>query len=153
MRNEASRSVGVTLTHRQGYEFRVVVEGDEPAGFLVDEDPPLGSGSGPSPAALLAAAVGDCLASSLLFCLAKARVKPERLDASAVATLSRNAQGRLRITNIGVELRPAIQEDARFRFERCENLFEDFCTVTQSIRQGIPVKVTVVPKFAAEVLS
>ena len=29
------------------------------------------------------------------------------------------------------------------RLGRCENLFEDFCIVTQSVRRGIPVNVTV----------
>jgi hypothetical protein len=31
------------------------------------------------------------------------------------------------------------------RFEICRGVFEDFCIVTESIRQGIPVKVDVTP--------
>jgi hypothetical protein len=29
------------------------------------------------------------------------------------------------------------------RFERCKTLFEDFCVVSASIREGIPIKVSV----------
>jgi len=35
------------------------------------------------------------------------------------------------------------------RLERCERLFEDFCIVTASIRQGIPVKVRVAQRESA----
>jgi organic hydroperoxide reductase OsmC/OhrA len=142
-----TRTVCVTLTRRHGYEFQAVVEDGRPEGFLVDEDPPLGSSAGPSASALVATAVADCLASSLMFCLAKTRVELQRVSASAVATLQRNPQGRLRISNIGVEIRPALSEAARPRLERCESLFEDFCIATQSIRQGIPIDVSITPEF------
>jgi organic hydroperoxide reductase OsmC/OhrA len=29
------------------------------------------------------------------------------------------------------------------RFERCRQLFEDYCVITESVRQGIPVAVAV----------
>ena len=29
------------------------------------------------------------------------------------------------------------------RFDRCKELFEDFCVVSASIREGIPIKVSV----------
>jgi hypothetical protein len=69
------------------------------------------------------------------------------VNASVEAHVTRTEAGRMRISHIDVELmpesdRPPGGEDAR-RLARCEELFEDFCTVTQSIRQGIPVHVRV----------
>jgi hypothetical protein len=43
----------------------------------IDEPPPLGEERGPDAAALLGAAVGDCVAASLVFCLRKARVNQD----------------------------------------------------------------------------
>ena len=55
----------------------------------------------------------------------------------------RNERGRLRIGEIRVRLAPDVAPEQRERMSRCLELFEDFCTVTQSIRQGIAVNVEV----------
>ncbi len=55
----------VQLRLLDGYKFEIDF-GD--AGHLFsDEPPPLGEGEGPNPSRLLAAAVANCLAASLLF--------------------------------------------------------------------------------------
>jgi organic hydroperoxide reductase OsmC/OhrA len=118
-----------------------------PAQHLVtDEAPPLGGGEGPNPAALLGAAAATCLASSLLFCLRKSRATVDGVTARARIHLRRNAAGRLRVSALDVELSPEVAPNDINRLERCEGLFEDFCTVTESIRQGIPVSVSVAGK-------
>jgi uncharacterized OsmC-like protein len=120
------------------------------ASFALDEPPPLGRDDGPNAAAVLGAAVGDCLAASLAFCLHKSRVNMDHLEADVVTHVDRNAQGKLRILGIDVELKPEIDDADAARLHRCERLFEDFCIVTQSIRQGIPVNVSVAqPALAA----
>ena len=111
---------------------------------VFDEPAPLGEGAGPNAAAVLAAAIGDCLASSFAFCLRKVRLEPVDMTASVVAHVARNEQGRLRVSGIDVELAPEVLEQDRPRLERCERLFEDFCIVTESVRRGIPVNVKVV---------
>jgi organic hydroperoxide reductase OsmC/OhrA len=58
-------------------------------------------------------------------------------------TLTRNEKGRLRVGGMEVQISPQLDEVAQPGLERCQELFEDFCVVTQSIRQGIPVKVEV----------
>jgi organic hydroperoxide reductase OsmC/OhrA len=133
----------VRLTLEDGYRF-VASFPDHPSivPIRLDEAPPLGEGQGPNPAALLASSVGACLASSLLFCLRKARAGVTAVSVDVDAHIARNAQGRQRIQHIEVRLSPDVDPADLARLDRCDDLFEDFCTVTASIRDGIPVKVT-----------
>jgi organic hydroperoxide reductase OsmC/OhrA len=140
-----SREHHVELHFVRGYEFVATFKDNEGMQAMVfDEPPPLGEGSGPNAAAVLAAAVGNCLAASFAFCLRKVRLEPVDLTASVVAHVDRNPQGRFRVTSIDVELNPELLEGDQARQERCENLFEDFCVVTESVRRGIPVNVKIV---------
>lgn len=139
----SERDFHVTLRFAGGYQF--LGEFDDLEGFpplRFDEPPPLGDGEGPNAATVLAAAVGNCLAASLSFCLRKARLELDDLTAHATAHVVRNEQGRFRVSGIDVVLAPELQAPDRDRFERCEALFEDFCVVTESVRRGIPVNVT-----------
>lgn len=137
------RTDHVTLRLTRGYEF-IAEFGDANAPpLLLDERPPLGDDRGPNPAALLGAAIGDCLAASLTFCLRKARVQVDGLTAQVATHVIRNEQGRFRIGSVDVELAPEVSGGDHARLARCEGLFEDFCVVTASVRQGIPVNVTV----------
>ena len=54
-----------------------------------------------------------------------------------------NEQGRFRVSGIDVDLSPKLTVGDAARLARCEALFEDFCVVTQSVREGIDVKVNV----------
>jgi uncharacterized OsmC-like protein len=128
---------------KRGYQF--LVRFDDIKGsptLLCDEPPPLGDGEGPNPAAVLSAAVGNCLAASFAFCLRKSRMEPTRLTARVTTHVVRNERGRLRIAGIDVVLAPEGLTTSGGGTKRCEELFEDFCTVTASIRRGIPVSVS-----------
>jgi uncharacterized OsmC-like protein len=132
----------VSIELQKGFQFLVRFEDvkGKPT-LLCDEPPPLGDGEGPNPAAVLGAAVGNCLAASLAFCLRRARLEPRRLSASVTTRIARNERGRYRIAGIDVELDPEFGTPHMSR-GRCDEVFEDFCTVTASIRQGIPVSVS-----------
>jgi uncharacterized OsmC-like protein len=117
--------------------------------LTIDEPPPAGDGAGPNPAALLAAAVGGCLAASFTFCLRKARIDPDGVVARANARLVRNETGRFRIGDITVDLTVRVSENDEPKLARYSSLFEDFCIVTESVRRGIPVTVTVHTSDAA----
>ena len=139
-----TRDYRVELQFVRGYEFVATFKDGEPVPALVfDEPPPLGEGAGPNAAAVLAAAVGNCLAASFAFCLRKVRLELQDLTANVVAHVERNEQGRFRIKDIDVELIPEMTTRDRDRIDRCERLFEDFCMVTESVRRGIPVNVTI----------
>lgn len=139
----------ITVRLARDYEF-VAEFNDVPAApsVLFDEPAPLGNGRGPNAAAMLGAAVGNCLAASLAFCLRKARVELLDLSARVTTHVGRNERGRHRITSIEVALTPSIGRTGA-PIDRCGDLFEDFCTVTASIRHGIPVTVSLAPTAAS----
>jgi organic hydroperoxide reductase OsmC/OhrA len=140
----AAQTFTVELEQIEGYEFRVRF--GDPAGseLGVDEPPPLGGGKGPNAARMIAAAVGNCLAASLVFCLrGKFKEAPGPVRATAVGRLERNERGRYRIAGIDVTISVAEGAEPLRHLDRCLAQFEDFCIVTQSIRSGIPVNVRV----------
>lgn len=142
--DHSTRTHHVTVRHAREYEF-VAEFNDLPDAqpLLFDEPEPLGHDRAPNAAAVLSAAVGDCLATSLALCLKKSRIDLHGLTAHVTTHVTRNDKGRFRISGIDVELAPEVAEADGAKLARCEQLFEDFCTVTESVRQGIPVTVLV----------
>jgi uncharacterized OsmC-like protein len=135
-------AVSVELRQQAGYRFAVQFSPDIPV-LVSDEPAPLGQGAGPSPVQLLVAAVGNCLADSLLFALKKFKQSPEPIRASAEATVGRNEQNRLRVQQVSVRLTLGASADALQHLDQALAQFEDFCTVTQSVRPAFPVVVEV----------
>ena len=67
MSEETTFELSMDLESELKFKVDLNVEG---APILtVDEPPPIGQGEGPNAARLLAAAVGNCMSASLLFCL------------------------------------------------------------------------------------
>ncbi|HEX9728810.1 MAG TPA: OsmC family protein [Gemmatimonadales bacterium] len=143
------RAFGATLTRDEGFEFSVAFDQNHQPVFAMDEPAPLGAGHGPNATRVLGAAIGHCLSASLLFCLQKARIELEGFEATVRGTVVRNDAGRFRIGRIEVQLTPTLAAGDRDRIARCLELFEDFCIVTESVRAGIDVAVTVAPAFNA----
>jgi uncharacterized OsmC-like protein len=139
----SNETVTVRLAQRQDYQFDVQFGPGVPA-LLADEPPPLGQGQGPSPVQLLAAAVGNCLSDSLLFALRKFKQQPEPLQCEVTAEVGRNAEGRLRVLGLQATITLGVPAEALEHLERVLTTFESYCTVTQSIAQGIPVRVQVI---------
>jgi organic hydroperoxide reductase OsmC/OhrA len=135
----------VTLERTNEYQFTADFHQEGLPQLLMDEPPPLGEGGGPNAARVLAAAIGHCLSASALFCLGKARVNVLAMRTSVSGTMVRDDRGRLRIGGLTVRLHPQLAPEDRERIGRCLELFEDFCVVTQSVRQGIDVQVAVEP--------
>lgn len=133
----------LNLEHVQGYEFRLKFDWPNLPDLMLDEPAPLGQNHGPNAARLLAAAVANCLSASLLFCLSKAHAAPRGMKTSVTGRLARNDKGRLRIDGLDVAITLDGAPETPARFERCAGLFEDYCVVTQSVRQGIPVRVKI----------
>jgi uncharacterized OsmC-like protein len=145
-----SNQVIVTVDLEDQYRFTVDFHQAGVAPLLVDEPPPLGGGQGPNPARLLVAAITNCLAASVVFCLRKSRVDVLGMHAEATASMDRNERGRWRIPAISVRLHPVVAEADARRVARCLQLFEDYCVVTQSVRGGVAVDVQVAPVVVNE---
>lgn len=130
------------IAQEEAYRFEITFD-KAFAPIVVDEPPPLGKDAGPNAARLLAGAIGNCLAASLVFCLGKKGAKVERgIGARVDMQLVRTPERRLRIGPVKVTLLlpdgiPAEALDA------CRETFEDFCTVTASVRRGIDVEVAI----------
>ena len=106
MSQPVERSNRTVLTREEGYRFRVRFDEAAMPDLLTDEMPPIGEGKGPTPSRLLATAVANCLAASLLYCLQIARVSVEGLEAEVTTEFTRNDAGRLRIWDMRVKLYP-----------------------------------------------
>lgn len=137
-----SQPAQVTITRQSGYQFLVDFAPGMPT-LLADEPAPLGEGQGPSPAQMLMAAAANCLCASLTFALQKFKQDPGALIATVEAEMGRNADNRLRIQGLKVHLElGAIGADLT-HLDRVLAQFEEFCTVSMSVREGIPIAVSV----------
>jgi len=135
--------VSVTITRQDKYRFLVDFGSGMPTS-VADEPAPLGDGTGPSPSHLLAAAVANCLAASLLFAHGKFKEDPGRLTATAVCRVGRNDKNRLRVVGIDVTLTLGVAPETLGHLDRALAQFEEFCTVSQSVKAGIPFTAAVV---------
>ena len=132
----------VELEQQEDYRFAIHF-GDSIPALDADESPPLGKGAGPTPVQLLAAAVGNCLSDSLLFALRKFKQAPEPIRTVVEASVGRNDQNRLRVQHLAVRVTLGVPASTLEHLDRALLQFEEFCTVAQSVRQGIDVAVEV----------
>ncbi len=133
----------IHLEQQEGFQIAVKFDGKGVPDLLLDEPPPLGRQAGPNASRMLAAAAADCLSASLLYCVFKEEPPANCLRAEATCIVVRNEKKRLRVGGLQIRLIVAdVVKDAP-RFPRCKDLFEDFCVVSASIRQGIPMQVTI----------
>ena len=131
----------IAMEQVDGYEFRVKLNKPQSADIAVDEPAPLGKDNAPNAARLLAAAVANCLTASLYFCLSRSGSPPQGIRSEAKVSIVRNDQKRLRIGKVEVVIHPVGADPAAL--EKCKTTFEDFCIVTQSVRDGLDVDVRV----------
>ena len=139
----------IELVQLADYRFEVRFDNVGVPKLITDEPAPLGGDAGPNPSRLLATAVANCLAASLLFALRKFKNEAGPLRATATASMIRNAQNRLRVGRIAVDLHLGVPGSEIAMLDRILGQFEEFCIVTQSIRSAVPVDVRVIDKTGA----
>lgn len=139
----------VSVELRQNHDYRFDIDfGPGKVGVLSDEPAPLGTGLGPTPVQLLCAAVGNCLSDSLLFALRKFKQAPDPLHCTVQAEVGRNEQGRMRVLQMHATLRLGVPAAQLEHLQRVLDTFEAYCTVTQSVGQGIDIRLTVLDSEA-----
>ncbi len=141
--SEDKNEFEVKIERIEDYEFNVTFDKEEMGELLTDEVG-VGEGdpSGPSPSRLLAASTLNCLMSSLLFCLEKKRVQTDSLEGKIKGTIERKDK-HLRVTKLEASISPEVDEEEKEKLKKCVDIFEEYCTVTGSIREGIDVDVEV----------
>ena len=140
---EIASQFTISVEQVRDYEFRVKFGKEGLPDLTMDESPPLGEDKGPSASRVLAAAIGNCLSASFLFCARKARVEVGPIHTEVKVQILRTQNRRLRVGKVEVAIDPHLPEAGRDEAKRCLALFEDFCTVTESVRSGIDVAVSV----------
>lgn len=145
--SEEERTFTVSMKREEGFVFKVDFGIQGVDDLIMDEPDPVGKNMGPNASKVLAAAMGNCLTASLMFCLQRVRAEVGGIETNVEGRMSRNEKGRWRIVEVNVEISPEIDLDKyKSEFDRCKGLFEDFCIVSQSIEQGIPINVKVKPR-------
>lgn len=131
------------VRHEDGYRFNITFDELKDVKLVMDEPKPLGKSEGPTAAMMLSSAVGHCLSSSLMFCMERSRTPLKDVETDVETTLARNDKGRWRVEGIKVNMRAIGDEAVREKLARCKSIFEDFCIVTASVREGIRIEVNV----------
>lgn len=131
------------LRHKGGYRFDITFDELKGVELHMDEPKPVGMSEGPSAAMMLSSAIGHCLSSSLMFCIEKSRGTVKDMRADVETSLIRNEKGRWRVAGIKVDMKVDMNDIDKEKLERCKGIFEDFCIVTESVREGIKIDVQV----------
>jgi uncharacterized OsmC-like protein len=65
------------------------------------------------------------------------------LETTVSLSTARNDQNRLRVSGMDVEISLDVDEEDRERIHRCLEVFENYCTVSASVRKGIEINVKI----------
>ncbi len=141
--SEDKNEFTIEMERLEDYRFKVDFDKESMGELITDESESAGGDeTGPNPSRLLATSSLNCLMASLTFCLEKKRVELDSLEGKVTGTIERD-DDRLRITELDVEIKPEVNSEDEKKLEKCLEIFEDYCVVTQSIRNGIDVDVDV----------
>ncbi len=136
----------VALEEVDRYEFTVTFPGAPYPAWRVDEAAPVGHDAGPNPVRSLAVAVGHCMSATLFHTLERSHVAVAPIRTTVRTTVGRNENGRLRVRALAVEIHTQpLKDEDRASFERCVEIFADYCTVSGAVREGIPIDSRVTP--------
>ena len=95
---------------------------------------------------LLAAALAECMASTLFFLLKWAKIEVKRFSATANAVTGKDETGRLNVDRVDLTLNLDIPKDEETtkKFERVKTLFKRGCLMSRSLEKGIKVNYSIV---------
>lgn len=138
--DEDKKEFTLDIERIEDYKFKVKFDKESMDELITDESGDIGGEEGPNPSRLLAASTLNCLMASLTLCLEKRRVKIKSLEGKIRAKIER-VKGRLRVTELDATIQPEIDTEDEEKLDKCKEIFENYCVVTQSVRNGIDVNV------------
>lgn len=115
-----------------------VIHLDEPESFH-------GTDIGPSPVEYFLIGIGGCLGSTFTYCLQKQNVEIDTLEVVVDGQLKHaGPKMSLKLVNIKAELLIAAKDgQPSEKIDQCIKTFRDYCIVSHSITQGIPIDVNI----------
>ena len=118
---------------------------DEPESFH-------GTDLGPSSVEYVLIGIGGCLGSSFIYCLQKKKIEIENLEIEIDGKLKHTGpKMNLRLVNVDVQLIFTPKKGKQLEIiNQCIKKFFDYCVVSNSIIQGIPINVSVSQKNRIE---
>jgi uncharacterized OsmC-like protein len=132
----------VELAHLDGCRFDVSFKTRE--GELLQEEPlAMGPGHGPEAVSTFVASATYCMASSLNYYLAKARVVPSELSARGHAEMELTEDMYRRIARLDIDIHVVVADKEMKRLMRALERFTDLCIITESIKGSFPINVRV----------
>jgi len=132
----------VTLTYNRDLHFKASVRSF--ADFNIDEPESFhGTNLGPSAVEYLLVGIGGCLGTTFIYCLQKGNIELNECKVLIDGTLSHiGPTNRLKLVNVGVEMKFSAKETASKEIiNKCVKDFRENCIVTNSIADGLPIKV------------
>jgi uncharacterized OsmC-like protein len=111
--------------------------------LLMEEPTPMGPGHGPEAVSMFLASATYCMASSLNYYLAKARVVPEELSAKGHVEMRLTEDMFRRIDRMDIDIEIVVTEKEMKRLMRALERFTDLCIITESVKGSFPINVRV----------
>lgn len=132
----------VLLNYTKDLHFKASVRNfkdfsiDEPGSFH-------GTDLGPSAVEYLLIGIGGCLGTTFVYCLRKNNIELETFEVVVDGKVSHTGpQMRLRLENVDVDLKFTPKEaSSDVEINRCIKEFTQYCIVTNSIANGLPISV------------
>ena len=136
----------VTLTYNRDLHFKASVRNFND--FSVDEPESFhGTDLGPSAIEYLLVGIGGCLGTTFIYCLQKGNIELNECKVLIDGNLSHvGPNNRLKLVNVDVEMKFSAKETASEDIiNKCLKDFRENCIVTNSITDGLPIKVNCTP--------
>jgi uncharacterized OsmC-like protein len=136
----------IQIKHSEGLHFigsarmHKNIDIDEPISFH-------GTNLGPSPVEYLLMGIGSCLGSTLAYCLEKSKIRYDDLEIEVEGKLSHSGpKGRLRLISVFVNISLRILEDKNQNFDKCKDIFQEYCIVSNIIDKSIRYEINIKKK-------